>query len=493
MAIEFDLPEVAEGVETADIAEIHVAEGDVIEAGQVVLEVETEKAVADIECPHAGKVVKIHVQEGDSVQIGATLLSIEQSEDAESSESEGDGDDSQQSSDGESAEKSADEDEQQDETEKSQGDDDSEKSEKKASRRQDDESEKSKSDEKSSDKADSDSGESQREAVEQPSADAPAQAGRGLVRAARPEGENGPPPPAGPSTRRLARQLGVDLHGVEGSGPGGRITAEDVQKYVRGLTATKVHEVSSPTTGMAQLPDFNKYGVIERKRMSKLARTSAANLSLSWQQIPHVTQHDLVDITELEASRRKFVEVLKKKGGPKVTMTAVIIKAAVAALKAFPHVNASLDTQTDELVLKRYYHIGVAVDTEAGLVVPVIRDADQKTILEIAEDLTELAGRARDRKLNMDDMQGGTFTITNLGGIGGTSFTPIVNYPEVAILGMSRTQPQIRLIDGEVQERLMLPLSLSYDHRVVNGADAARFITRIHDSLSDSFQLMVDC
>lgn len=484
MAIEFELPEVAEGVETADIAEIHVAEGDVIEAGQVVLEVETEKAVADIECPHAGKVVKIHVQEGDSVQIGATLLSIEQSDEAgkseESAPSEPSGSESE-----EATQKSSDEEAAQQKS----SDDDSEKSEEESS----EEKKSADTDRSDSDRAGSDSGKSRKKAVEQPTADAPAQAGRGLVRAARPDDGNGPPPPAGPSTRRLARQLGVDLQGVEGSGPGGRITAEDVQKYVRGLTATRAHEVSTPTTGLAQLPDFNKYGVIERKRMSKLARTSAANLALAWQQIPHVTQHDLVDITELEASRRKFVEVLKKKGGPKVTMTAIMIKAAVAALKAYPHVNASLDTQTDELVLKRYYHIGVAVDTEAGLVVPVIRDADQKTILEIAEDLTELAGRARDRKLNMEDMQGGTFTITNLGGIGGTSFTPIVNYPEVAILGMSRTQPQIRLIDGQVQERLMLPLSLSYDHRVINGADAARFITRIHQSLSDSFQLMVDC
>ena len=204
-----------------------------------------------------------------------------------------------------------------------------------------------------------------------------------------------------------------------------------------------------------------------------------------------MTQHDLADITETEAARKHFVETAPK-GTPKVTMTALALKAVVACLKEFPHFNSSYDSAKAELVLKRYYHIGVAVDTPNGLVVPVIRNVDQKTVLQLATELTELATKARDRKLQMSEMQGGTFTITNLGGIGGTAFTPIVNYPEVAILGMSRSQKQLQIRDGEVVERLMLPLSLSYDHRVVNGADAARFVVKLVTLLSDSFRLVIE-
>ena len=214
-------------------------------------------------------------------------------------------------------------------------------------------------------------------------------------------------------------------------------------------------------------------------------------MSLAWQIIPHVTQHDLSDITETEAARKRFVETAPK-GAPKVTMTALAMKAAVACLKEFPHFNASYDSAKAEVVLKRYYHIGVAVDTPNGLVVPVIRNVDQKTVLQLAAELTELAGKARDRKLQVSEMQGGTFTITNLGGVGGTAFTPIVNYPEVAILGMSRSQKQLQLINGEISERLLLPLSLSYDHRVINGADAARFTVKLANMLSDAFRLMIE-
>ena len=238
------------------------------------------------------------------------------------------------------------------------------------------------------------------------------------------------------------------------------------------------------------LPDFSKYGEVERVAFSKLQKTSANNLSLAWQVIPHVTQHDLSDITETEALRKRFVENAAK-GSPKVTMTVLAMKAVVACLKEFPNFNSSFDSAKGEIVQKKYFNIGIAVDTPNGLVVPVVKHVDQKSILELAAELTELATKARDRKLQLADMQGGTFTITNLGGIGGTSFTPIVNYPEVAILGMSRSQKQLQLVDGNVTERLMLPLSLSYDHRVVNGADAARFTVKLCNMLSSAFSMLI--
>jgi pyruvate dehydrogenase E2 component (dihydrolipoamide acetyltransferase) len=237
------------------------------------------------------------------------------------------------------------------------------------------------------------------------------------------------------------------------------------------------------------LPDFSRHGVIEREKMNKLSRTAAENLTVSWNVIPHVTQHDRADITDLEAARKRFGQGIGK-NGPKVTMTAIVIKALTTCLQAYPKFNSSLDPETNEIVYKKYYNIGCAVDTPNGLVVPVIKNCESKSILQIAADVTDLAVKARDRKLGMDDMQGATCTVTNLGGIGGVGFTPIVNYPEVCILGMSRGQKELKMIDGEIQERLMLPISLSYDHRVVNGADAARFVVTFCNLLNDPFQLL---
>lgn len=307
------------------------------------------------------------------------------------------------------------------------------------------------------------------------------------------------PVPASPSTRRLARQLGVSLRDIRGSGRGGRITQDDVQAYVRDrLQQQSVPARVERSTGTAlmggslappPLPDFSRFGLVEREKMNKIARTAAENLTVSWNVIPHVTQHDRVDITDLEAARKRFAQGIGK-NGPKVTMTAIVIKALTKCLQAFPKFNCSLDPETQELVYKRYYHIGCAVDTPNGLLVPVVKDCDKKSILDIALAISELAEKARDRKLPVDDMQGATCTVTNLGGIGGVGFTPIVNYPEVCILGMSRGQQELRLIEGKVEERLMLPLSLSYDHRVINGADAARFVVMLGSLLSDPFQLL---
>lgn len=460
MAIEFKLPEVSEGVESADVAEILVSEGDVIEAGQVVMEVETEKAVVEVTCPHAGKVTKIHVAQGDSVEVGGVLLSIETSEPAKKPEK----------------------------AEPPKNDNDKPKSEKKAEAKKSPWPEKAeKSPIKGKVEPDMSKG------IEQHGAMDPAVAHELTTALIWKEDHAGPPPPAAPSTRRLARELNVDLKVVKGSGSGGRITQDDVKAHVRSRSLVpKAKDVVAPMGDMPALPKFDQFGTTKRQALNKIARTSANHLSMSWRTIPHVTQHELADVTDMEAARKAFMNGVGK-NGPKITMTAIIIKACVAPLKLYPHFNSSLDTEANELILKSYYHIGVAVDTENGLVVPVIRDCDQKSILEIADELTGIAQAARDRKLSPSDMQGGTFTITNLGGIGGTAFTPIINHPEVAILGLSRSIKQLELHDGKPVERLKLPLSLSYDHRVVNGADAARFIVRLSYALSDFMALLVEC
>ena len=425
MTTEFKADNLGDGVKSGDVAAIMVAVGDTIEAGHIVIEVETDKAVLPLPCPLAGKVTKVLVKKGQTIQPGAPILELEESS-------------------GASAEKT------------------------------------------------------QTAAKPAAAASAPAAASAGsrnggdkaAIAKAIPSGTatigRDKPLPAGPATRRWARVLGLNLGSIPGTGSGGRITLEDVAKAASAGGGGGGRGFVEPP-----LPDFSQYGPTDRQAFTKLQKTSATNLGLAWQVIPHVTQHDLADITDTEAARKHFVDTAPK-GSPKVTMTALALKAVVACLKEFPHFNASYDSAKAELVLKRYYNIGVAVDTPNGLVVPVIRNVDQKTVLQLAAELTELATKARDRKLQLSDMQGGTFTITNLGGIGGTAFTPIVNYPEVAILGMSRSQKQLQLQNGEVVERLMLPLSLSYDHRVVNGADAARFVVKLTTLLSNSFRLVIE-
>jgi pyruvate dehydrogenase E2 component (dihydrolipoamide acetyltransferase) len=422
--VDFKLPQLAEGIDTADVAQVLVKVGDTIEAGQVVMELETDKAVMELPCPQGGKVGKVLVKSGDTVKTGQAILVID--------------------------------------------------------------------------------------AVAGGSAPAATSAAPAAATASTPSRNGGPatstaaapapnratssasavaelPVAAGPATRRLARELGVALAQVRGSGPGGRVTQEDVAKAYAARSGGGGGGISIPP-----LPDFSSYGPTSRVALSKLAKTAAANLSRAWQIIPHVTQHDLADITDTEAARKRYQDSVAK-GGPKVTMTAVAMKAVVACLQEFPNFNSSFDSATNEIVVKDFFNIGIAVDTPNGLVVPVVRDVDQKTILELAVELTTIAEKARAGKLEIKDMQGGTFTITNLGGIGGTAFTPIVNYPEVAILGMSRSQNQLQLVGGAVHSRLMLPLSLSYDHRVINGADAARFTVKLSSLFADPFRLLIEC
>ncbi len=431
---EFKIPDVGEGISEVDLAALSVSVGDVIEPGTIVAEVETEKAATDVDCSIGGKVVKIHASPGDTLAVGAVLLTIEAADAAAAAPAE-----------------------------------------------------------------EAPAAPAAAEPVAAPAAApapqpaalaAPAAAAPAPVASAAPADDRAPAP-AGPATRRLARQLGVDLHDVSGSAAGGRITQEDVKSHVKRVMEGGGVASGGSGGGYAPppLPDFSKWGEVEREPMNKISRSAAANLSMCWNVIPHVTQHDLIDITDLEAARRRYSDMAKKTGAPKVTMTAIAMKASVVCLKEFPKFNSSLDPQTNEIVYRKYFNIGCAVDTPNGLLVPVIKDCDQKSVAEIGIELSDVAGRARDRKVTMDEMQGACFTITNLGGIGGTAFTPIVNYPEVAILGMSRGRKELQIRDGEIEERFMLPLSMSYDHRVINGADAARFVVRLGQLLTDAFNL----
>ena len=305
-------------------------------------------------------------------------------------------------------------------------------------------------------------------------------------------GAPGPVPHASPAIRALSRELGVDLARVAGTGPHGRILKEDVRAFVKQALAAVPAPAGGAGLELAPWPkvDFARFGPVERQPLSRIRKLSKSFLARNWVMIPHVTQFDEADVTELEAFRQALNGEQEKAGGKvKVTLLAFLVKACVAALQRFPELNASLDG--DELVLKRYYHVGFAADTPNGLVVPVLRDADRKGVLELARELGELAAKAREGKLAPGDIQGGTFSISSLGGIGGTAFTPIINAPEVAILGVSRSVTRPVWDGGKFAPRLMLPLSLSYDHRVIDGALAARITTYLGQVLGDLRRAML--
>jgi pyruvate dehydrogenase E2 component (dihydrolipoamide acetyltransferase) len=297
---------------------------------------------------------------------------------------------------------------------------------------------------------------------------------------------------AGPSVRRMARELGVDLSQLTASGPKGRITKDDLLAFLKGPAQAPAPAPAAVGTGIPEIPaqDFSKFGPIETAPLPRIKKISGPFLHRSWLNVPHVTHNDEADITELDGYRREL-DAAAKAEGYRVTLLAFLMKAAVSALRQFPEVNSSLSPEKDSLILKRYFHIGIAVDTPGGLVVPVIRDVDRKGITELSKDLGAISQKARDGKLAADDMQGGSFTISSLGGIGGTSFTPIVNAPEVAILGVVRSRMS-PVWDGEAfVPRMMLPVSLSYDHRVIDGALAARFTRQLCQVLEDLRRLLL--
>ena len=301
------------------------------------------------------------------------------------------------------------------------------------------------------------------------------------------------PVPAAPHTRRLARVKSESTSGLTSkrTGPGGRISEDDVKAHAKAaLTSAAQAPARAGHFAAPKLPDFAKWGKIERVSMRGIRRKTAQHLWEAWTTIPHVTQQDKADITELEQLRARFAPKAQEAGG-KMTVTAIALKVCAAALKVFPQFNATIDMEKEEIIYKQYISIGVAADTDRGLLVPVIRDVDKKNIVELAVELSQLSQKARDKKITLADMEGGTFTITNLGGIGGTAFTPIVNHPEVAILGLSRSRIEPEWIGGKFEPRLILPLSLSYDHRLIDGADAARFLRWVAEAFEQPFLLSV--
>lgn len=305
--------------------------------------------------------------------------------------------------------------------------------------------------------------------------------------------DHGEPVAAAPHVRRLARELGIAIQDVKGTGAGGRISEDDVKTHSKQLLMAATAAAQAPATphfAQPELPDFAKWGKVERVPMRGIRRKTAEHLWEAWHTIPHVTQNDRADITELEQLRARFAPKAEQAGG-KMTVTAIALKVCASALRIFPQFNASIDLAREEIIYKQYVNIGVAVDTDRGLLVPVIRDVDQKNIVELAAELTQVSKKARDKKLTPAEMEGGTFTITNLGGIGGTGFSPIVNYPEVGILGLSRSSTEPLWVNGKFEPRLVLPLSLSYDHRLIDGADAARFLRWIAEAFEQPFLLSV--
>jgi pyruvate dehydrogenase E2 component (dihydrolipoamide acetyltransferase) len=302
----------------------------------------------------------------------------------------------------------------------------------------------------------------------------------------------GRPAPAAPSIRRLARELGVDIHDIRGSGSGGRISEADVKSYVRDrLSQTTRSSGTAPSLHLPELPDFSRWGAIDTEEMATVRRLTARSTAASWAAIPHVTQFDEADVTGVADFIEKKAQAAKK-AGAKLTITAVLVRLCTLALKRFPQFNASIDTDNQRIIYKKYIHIGIATDTPRGLLVPVIRDADQMTIVNLAKAVADLAQRAREKKIKPDELEGGTFTISNQGGIGGVGFTPIVLWPQVAILGVSRSAVKPAWVKDGFEPRTILPLSLSYDHRIIDGADAARFLRWICDGLEQPLNVFLD-
>ena len=455
MSTEFKLPEVGEGIEVGTVVSVLVAEGDRIEVDQAVLELETDKAVVEVPSTVAGVVRKIHVQANEEAKVGAVVLTVDEGADAEAgaadeAPADSDAEDDDEAGAGPAAESAA--------TEAPAA--------------------------------------TEAEAAEAEAAEAPASSEPAASSTA-PDGpvpDDGRPIPAAPSVRRLAREHGVDLRQVAGSGLLGRISADDVLRFAEGGTEAAAAAAPAAAAPVAiPLPDFAKWGETERVPMSGIRKATVRAMTNAWASVPMVTHFDSADATEFEALRQRYKRAAEAIG-TKLTPTAMLIKVVASALRKFPDFNASLDVETNEIVYKHYVNLGVAVDTDRGLLVPVIKHADRKNVLDLAEELGVLAEKARDRKLGPDDMTGGNLTVSNLGGIGGHGFTPIVDPPDVAILGVSRSRME-PVWDAESERfvaRLTMPLALTYDHRLIDGASAARFLRWICRAIEEPFLMALE-
>ena len=512
MTTTIKLPELGENVDSGELTKILVSAGDTVSKDQALLELETDKATIEVPSPVAGTIKELHVQEGRKIKVGDTLFTIEES-----------GEGAQQTQKAQKEERSAE-----------------------ASRPEASAQEvaaKGTTVVPAAVREERTGSERRPEARSAPAERAPARQARAEAKPEAAKPESGPAvlpqreegqkrepkvapaevsaeaetsaetqsedtvipfraevleqarrpghlAAASPAIRRFARELGVDINQVKGTGPEGRIDDEDVKSYAREVIS-RAAGGQLPAGAPSELPDFSKWGEVERKPMSSVRRSTAEHLAQAWLSVPQVTQFDSADITDLETLRSHFADE-QSGGAPKITVTAIALKVAAAALQKFPQFAASIDMGNLEIVYKRYRNIGVAVDTSYGLLVPVVRDVDRKSIPQLARELTELSERARAKKLGLEEMAGGVFTITNLGGIGGSGFSPIVNYPEVAILGISRLRVEPRQVSGGAtfEPRKILPLSLSYDHRLIDGADGARFLRWIAETLEQPALLL---
>jgi pyruvate dehydrogenase E2 component (dihydrolipoamide acetyltransferase) len=459
MPIDMKLPELGENIEGGDVLRVMVNAGEAIKKDQPVLELETDKATIEVPASLDGVIKDVKVKAGEKVKVGQTIFVVE--EGAEGQRAEGTG----QREDG------------------------------KEQRAEGTES-KAGSKEAKVEGGEPKAPEAARGAAVQGPVAAPARPQEQkrpaqVVEMTRPK----PAPadaasiPAAPAARRLARELGVNIQDIQGSGPAGRISMDDVTAYARRLLQSG-GAAKGPSA--APLPDFAAWGVVERKPMSGVRRTTAHRLTQAWNTVPHVFQQDRADITSVEALRKRLSKQAEADGHAPITITAFLIKILSVALKKFPQMNSSVDLAAEEIVYKQYVNIGVAVDTDRGLLVPVIRDVDQKDIAQIADEVARAAEKARGRKLSLDDMQGASMSISNLGGLGAGPFTPIVNWPEVAILGVARARMEQVFVDGQFVPRFMMPLTLSYDHRVVDGADGARIMRWIVEAVEQPALIWLD-
>ncbi|MHC1738391.1 MAG: dihydrolipoyllysine-residue acetyltransferase [Ignavibacteriaceae bacterium] len=437
--VDFILPELGENIVSADILKVLVKAGDIIEKEHGILEIETDKATIEVPSTVSGKVIEVFVKDGEKVKVGSVILKVEGLISAPSGAIT-----------------------------------------------------------KPAEPVTSAPMSTPAKSEAKPAAVVEANKPVVIVDSQPPILKNAAP--AAPSVRRLAREIGVDINQVPGSGPGGRISLDDVKAFSKKLhLATKSAQLNAAelpaggrvTGGYLPLPDFTKFGSVDVKPMSNIRMKTADHLSYAWQVIPHVTQFDKADVTALEEWRKQYTPYFEIKKS-KLTVTAVLVKIITSALKVFPQFNSSIDMVKKEIVYKNYFNVGIAVDTEHGLIVPVIKNADRLNIFEISQELNTIAEKARNRKVSLEDLQGGCITITNLGGIGGTGFTPIVNSPEVAILGVSRSAYEQVYVNGKFETRLMLPLSLSYDHRIIDGADGIRFLRWIIEALQNPMKVLIE-
>jgi pyruvate dehydrogenase E2 component (dihydrolipoamide acetyltransferase) len=484
MPTDFTLPELGENITAGDVVRVLVSPGDSVAKDQPVLELETDKATIEVPSSVAGTVKDVRVKQGERIKVGQVVLTVEDGAGGQAPKETAAAKDATSSGGARPQPQPEGALEEGGLSQKAPGQPEAAGSGRssEASKVADDKKDDGRAEQPEAQQADTAAG-SKPKRGEVVDISRGARAPQVAAASAEPSEPQGPAVPAAPSVRRVARELGVDIRSVTGTGPAGRISAEDVQAFVRNALAGGGAGAAS-----APLPDFTKWGDVERKPMSNIRRKTAEHLSRAWNLIPHVTQHDKADITALEELRKKYAPQAEKAGG-KLTMTAIALKIAATALQRFPQFNASADMARNEIVYRKSVHVGVAVDTPRGLLVPVIRDVDRKGIIELASELAKASEKARGGKLSLEEMQGGGFTITNLGGIGGTSFTPIVNWPEVAILGISRGTHEPVYNGQSFEPRLMLPLSLSYDHRVIDGADAARFVRWVAEAFEQPFVL----